>query len=254
LLRTEVDPLSLQFFALKRFAPAAGLAAALVLAAAALGAAQVYVTPDASVRFEVKPKQATVYIDGYYAGIVDDFDGTFQRLRTTPGPHELTLFLEGYRTHSQTAYLTPDHTFKVKFMMEKLGPGETSALPPPPAPPPPDTQQSQNPYPGQRGPDYRRQPPSRGGAPQEAPEGQPPAPRPTGRGTLELTLHPADADILVDGQGWDRTGADRVTIDLAAGEHNLQVRKPGYVGYLTDIDIRPGQTTTLAVDLRPEQR
>ena len=41
--------------------------------------------PDSSVRVEVKPKEAEVFVDGYYAGIVDDFDGVFQRLRVTPG-------------------------------------------------------------------------------------------------------------------------------------------------------------------------
>jgi hypothetical protein len=43
--------------------------------------------PGAAIRIEVKPKQAEVYVDGYYAGIVDDFDGTFQRLRIEPGEH-----------------------------------------------------------------------------------------------------------------------------------------------------------------------
>ena len=43
------------------------------------------VDPGASLRLEVKPKDAEVYVDGYYAGIVDDFDGTFQRLSVTPG-------------------------------------------------------------------------------------------------------------------------------------------------------------------------
>jgi len=47
--------------------------------------------PEASVRLEVKPKEAEVYVDGYYAGIVDDFDGTFQRLRVEPGEHEIEL-------------------------------------------------------------------------------------------------------------------------------------------------------------------
>ena len=54
--------------------------------------------PDASVRLDVKPKEAEVYVDGYYAGMVDDFDGTFQRLRVEPGEHEIELWLDGYRT------------------------------------------------------------------------------------------------------------------------------------------------------------
>ena len=53
---------------------------------------------DASVQFDVTPRQAEVFVDGYYAGIVDDFDGMFQRLRVEPGQHEITLYLDGYRT------------------------------------------------------------------------------------------------------------------------------------------------------------
>ena len=50
------------------------------------------VDPGASLRLEVKPKEAEVYVDGFYAGIVDDFDGTFQRLSVTPGEHDIELF------------------------------------------------------------------------------------------------------------------------------------------------------------------
>ena len=43
----------------------------------------------ASIRLLVEPREAEVYVDGYYAGVVDDFDGIFQRLRVTPGRHGL---------------------------------------------------------------------------------------------------------------------------------------------------------------------
>src|SRR4030095_10427382 len=39
------------------------------------------------VKRQVTPKQAGVYVDGFYAGLVDDFDGTFKHLQTTPGGH-----------------------------------------------------------------------------------------------------------------------------------------------------------------------
>src|SRR3954447_10948038 len=40
---------------------------------------------EADVRVEVTPKQTEVYVDGYFAGVADDFDGVFKRLHTTPG-------------------------------------------------------------------------------------------------------------------------------------------------------------------------
>jgi hypothetical protein len=67
-----------------------------------------------------------------------------------------------------------------------------------------------------------------------------------------LNLQPPDADVLVDGQPWRGSGAERQTIDLSEGRHNIQVRKPGYVGYLTDVQIRRGETTSLDVNLRTQ--
>jgi hypothetical protein len=89
--------------------------------------------PEASVRLEVKPKEAEVYVDGYYAGVVDDFDGTFQRLHIAPGGHAITLYLEGYRTVTQNIYARPDQTVKLQLAMDRLQPGEASVPVPVPA-------------------------------------------------------------------------------------------------------------------------
>ena len=86
-----------------------------------------------SARIQVTPKEAEVYVDGYRAGRVDDFDGTFQRLNVRPGPHEITLYLPGYRTLTERVYIGEGSTMKLKQSLEKLAPGETST--PPPAPP-----------------------------------------------------------------------------------------------------------------------
>ena len=45
------------------------------------------IEPESDLRFKVTPKEAAVYVDGYYAGVVDDYDGVFQRLHVTPGQH-----------------------------------------------------------------------------------------------------------------------------------------------------------------------
>ena len=44
-------------------------------------------------RILVEPSKARVYVDGYFAGEVDEFDGMFQRLNVAPGRHEITLKL-----------------------------------------------------------------------------------------------------------------------------------------------------------------
>lgn len=87
------------------------------------------------VRVQVTPKQTRVYVDGYYAGVADDFDGVFQRLHVRPGGHAITLYLDGYRTITENIYVRPDTTTKLSETMEKLPAGETSAPVPPPANP-----------------------------------------------------------------------------------------------------------------------
>ena len=42
------------------------------------------------------PHEAQVFADGYYVGIVDDFDGVFQHLNLEVGPHRIEVRLPGY--------------------------------------------------------------------------------------------------------------------------------------------------------------
>ena len=80
--------------------------------------------PSSSVRLQVMPREAEVYVDGFFAGMVDNFDGTFQRLRVAPGDHELQLFMPGHRSFSQKVYLQPGGSFNVRHAMEPLAAGE----------------------------------------------------------------------------------------------------------------------------------
>ena len=247
-----------------------GIAMALTLASSSFSEAQVvvggypypmyrYAARDAAIRFDVKPDKAAVYLDGYYAGVVDDFNSWYQRLYTSPGPHELTLYLDGYRTYTEHVYLTPDNTFKLHFRLERLVAGEVSERPAAPAPPPPPQYQGQGaPLPGQgaplpRGPYGRRGPPPNYPPAPQAPPAQPEAAPSNGaRGTLSLSVQPGDAEVLVDGSPWRVQSPDRQLIELPEGPHNVQVRKSGYVGYLTDVQIHAGQTTTLDVRLKTQ--
>jgi hypothetical protein len=57
-----------------------------------------YGYPTGEVRLQVRPRNAEVYVDGYYAGRVDDFDGYFQGLRIEEGPHTIEIVAPGYET------------------------------------------------------------------------------------------------------------------------------------------------------------
>jgi hypothetical protein len=62
------------------------------------------------VRLEISPREAAVYVDGYYAGIVDDFDGVFQRLTLEAGPHRIEIELPGFETRAFDVSVDPTRT------------------------------------------------------------------------------------------------------------------------------------------------
>ena len=218
------------------------------------------VTVDASVRIEATPKDAEVYVDGFYAGIVDDFDGVFQRLNIEPGQHEIVLYLEGYHAVHQRVYLMPNKTFHMKERLERLAAGEAGEARPAPLPQavqvgPQGLPEGQpRPLPG-GGPGRggRRGPLPPTNRPQDGPGAGGPPSAQTAAGTLTIQLQPADADILIDGQPWPAAQrGERFVVDVAEGRHTVQVRKPGYVGFLTEVDVRRGETTPLNISLRAQ--
>jgi hypothetical protein len=224
-----------------------------------------YVDPGASLRLDVKPKNAEVYVDGYYAGVVDDFSGTFKHLNVPAGEHELTLYLEGYRTAKQQLRLTSDKTLKVKYVMEKLAEGETQEPRPSPPPPPPDQGQYQG------GPPSTAYPPNepgvRVGTPRPMPPNAPPPPnvprtpnappppgssrQASGYGTIAIRVQPGDAEVMIDGEPWHGpSDQDRLLVEVPVGRHAIEIRKAGYRTYVTELDVHAGETEPLNVSLR----
>ena len=130
-------------------------------------------------------EDAAVYVDGFYAGVVDDFNGVFQGLPLTPGGHSVTLFLEGYRTVRRNIYLSPGSTFNLRETMQPLPAGEVADPPevaPPVPTPPAGTYQT----------------------PVTPPRSPLPSPTlatsTTGVGTLDLRVEPADIEVRIDGR------------------------------------------------------
>lgn len=209
----------------------------------------------ASVRLEVKPRDAEVYVDGYLAGKVDDFDGTFQRLRVRPGEHDLVLYRDGLRTVTQHLYLGPNSDQRIQFAMEPLAPGEAAEprpTPPPASEEPPPT--SQEPPPGYGrmppNPPVPNQPPPAGRGAPPPPESQPQEPTSSSFGSLALLIQPGDAQVLVDGASWTMpAGESRLVIRLPEGRHHIEIRKPGFETYVEDVGILRGRTLSLNVSL-----
>jgi hypothetical protein len=179
-----------------------------------------------SLRLQVTPREALVYVDGFAAGAVDDYDGVFQRLRLIPGPHEIVIYHPGYRTLRQSVYYNPGSTHTIRYTLERLAPGEPQepqptprAVPPPPAP----------------------------GAP---PYAGAPSVDPSRTGSLALRVEPPDATILIDGEPWTGPSSqDRVVIPLSEGLHRVRIEKPGFQTFAVDVDVRAGETTSFNVTL-----
>ena len=55
-----------------------------------------YGYPVGELRLRVHPSDAQVFIDGSYAGRVDDFDGVFQSLRLEEGEYQVEIVLPGF--------------------------------------------------------------------------------------------------------------------------------------------------------------
>ena len=69
------------------------------------------------VRLMVQPRDAAVYVDGYYAGLVDDFDGVFQRLTLEVGPHQIELDARGLEPQFYDVYVDPAQTVTIRADM-----------------------------------------------------------------------------------------------------------------------------------------
>ena len=195
-----------------------------------------------SLRLLVEPNQARVYVDGYYAGIVDDFDGLFQRLNISPGRHEITFKLDGFRTYRVRVYVPLDQTVKIHYRMV---PGSGAEVDEATAGVPGDDARYDSRY-GERGDDRYD---SRDEGRYDARSSRDDDRADSGEmGTLRCDVQPPDASVYVDGS-FRGTGRQLRALSLPAGRHRIEVVRPGFRTVEREVEIRPGHTTDLGVDL-----
>ncbi len=198
----------------------------------------------------VEPAKTRVYVDGYYAGIVDDFDGLFQRLNVSPGRHDITFKLEGYNSHTFAAYANRDQTLKIRWDMVR-GSGETR-----------DSIGEEYDRGSDRDEDtdrdVDRQPDmdlnrdiAAGGDREVDSDRRYEAPsNDAGRGELRLDVQPADASVYVDGEFYGKA-SQVARLELPAGRHRVEVVRPGYKTVEKEVDIdRDPALITVRLDRR----
>ena len=181
-----------------------------------------------SLRLEVKPEETEVFVDGYAAGVVDSYDGYFQRLHLPPGEHEVELYLNGYESTRETLYVVEGQTYRIRRVMQPLPDGVPQPMRPEPVVVP-ETTAYGNEYPVAR---------------------EVPSVSADRFGTLAVQVQPGDAVVRVDGEVWNGfEGLDRVVIELGEGIHTVEVRRDGYRTYQTSVEVVEGDTTLLNVSL-----
>ena len=196
---------------------------------------------EASLRIDVEPKDAQVYVDGYFVGEVDAFDGLFQRLHIPPGNHTLEIYLDGYRTIREDMYFQPREGYKIERRMQPLAPGDPPAVKPVPDP----SRAAER--------DERRDDPYFDREPRDPRDRDPRerADMPIDAGAVAIRVQPAGATVLIDGEKWDGpAGPERLVVHLGEGTHRIEIQKDGYRPFVTEVRVRRGETVPLNVNLR----
>jgi hypothetical protein len=78
-------------------------------------------------------------------------------------------------------------------------------------------------------------------------------PRATRFGTLLIRVQPSGADILIDGELWEGPeGSERLAVQVPEGRRVVEIRRTGYRGFSTEVEVRGGESVPLNVSLTPE--
>ncbi|MDP6525214.1 MAG: PEGA domain-containing protein [Kiritimatiellia bacterium] len=149
------------------------------------------------VDINVRPSDAEVYVDGKYRGVAASFSGYPQYLDLGIGSHSITFKKNGFKSEHITVYATAGQLFELDIALDRLGSDEVK----------PETSYKL---------DLEK----------------------TGR--LALRVEPADAIVYIDDEFYGTVtqfSETEAAVVLRAGEHTIQVARPGYKTYTTKIKI-----------------
>jgi hypothetical protein len=74
------------------------------------------------VRINVPQRNAEVMVDGYFVGVVNDFDGTFQQVNLEPGPHRVEVKAAGFETVAFDVNVTAGRTVTYRAGLRPTAP------------------------------------------------------------------------------------------------------------------------------------
>jgi hypothetical protein len=75
--------------------------------------------PTGGLQLDVEPRQALVYVDGWFMGVVDDFKSYFKHLDLYAGPHVIELLAPGYDPLIADIVVTPGRTTTYRMLLNR---------------------------------------------------------------------------------------------------------------------------------------
>lgn len=218
---------------------------------------------------DLKPGDTQVWLDGQLIGIADRFDGWPGYLWLEEGDYHFVFYREGYRTIAREYRIRPGLVIQVTDRLERGESVPPEELIPPQPTPRRDARVRRNEELRRRAaeaPVVRRDTADAAAADDallageegsdwhdRAPEGTL-AGDDSGVGSLRLTVVPADASVYLDGR-FLGTGADvgrlRRGLAVTAGEHLLEVVRPGHAPVARRVVVGDGDDLELEIALEP---
>jgi hypothetical protein len=77
---------------------------------------------DGGVRLDVAERDAQVFVDGYYVGVVGDFNGVRERITLEPGPHRVEIQQDGFEPVSFDVNVEAGRTITYRTQLRPLNP------------------------------------------------------------------------------------------------------------------------------------
>lgn len=193
--------------------------------------------------FDVSPERAEIYVDGQYIGVADDFDGFPSYLWLPKGTYDVAVYLPGFRTIARQYSVYPGVVIDVEDEMtegEAVKPEELVS------------KSTVNKEERLRRDQERAEAAERreGRQRRELPRAE--ARDEAEPGRLSLKISPDDASVYLDGRFLGTAGElSRLHAGLIvdAGNHRLEVVRPGYDGDTVEFALEPGEETKVSIDL-----
>ena len=205
---------------------------------------------------DLKPGDTEIWLDGQPIGIADRFDGWPGYLWLEEGDYHFVFYREGYRTIAREYRIHPGLVIDV---VDRLDRGES--VPPEELVPPQPTPRRDARM--RRNEELRRATAATdGGETGEGGDWRDRAPTGSsssreddvGVGTLRLVVRPLDASVYLDGRflgTGDEVARLRRGLAVSAGEHLLEVVRPGHAPLARRVVLDDGEDLELEVELEP---